>query len=64
MDFISFHVKGQPTITDGLVQMGLDRELKDADKGFETIASYSKFKNLPIILSEADPEDVRHVRAR
>jgi len=56
MDFISFHVKGQPTITDGLVQMGLDRELKDADKGFETIASYSKFKNLPIILSEADPE--------
>ena len=56
LDFISFHVKGQPTTTNGLVQMGLDRELKDADKGFETIASYPKLRNLPIILSEADPE--------
>lgn len=36
--------------------MGIDRELKDADRGFETIASYPKFRNLPIILSEADPE--------
>jgi xylan 1,4-beta-xylosidase len=36
--------------------MGIDRELKDADRGFATIASFVKFKNLPIILSEADPE--------
>jgi len=56
LDFISFHVKGQPTITNGHVQMGIDRELKDADRGFATIASFAKFKNLPIILSEADPE--------
>src|SRR5205814_481414 len=39
LDFISFHVKGQPTITNGHVQMGIDRELKDADRGFATIAS-------------------------
>ena len=36
--------------------MGLDKELTDVSKGFEIVASYPKFKNLPIILSEADPE--------
>ncbi len=56
MDFISFHVKGQPKITEGHVRMGLDKEMNDADKGFEIIARYPKFRKLPIILSEADPE--------
>jgi xylan 1,4-beta-xylosidase len=56
LDFISFHVKGQPQIVDGHVMMGLDRELKDADRGFGTVASFPRFRNLPIILSEADPE--------
>jgi xylan 1,4-beta-xylosidase len=36
--------------------MGINRELTDADKGFELIAKYAKFKSLPIIISEADPE--------
>ena len=56
LDFISFHIKGQPKVIDGHVQMGLDKELTDADKGFGLIASYPQFKALPIILSEADPE--------
>jgi xylan 1,4-beta-xylosidase len=56
LDFISFHVKGQPKIVEGQVTMGLDKELVDADKGFEIIAKYPRFHNLPIILSEADPE--------
>jgi xylan 1,4-beta-xylosidase len=56
MDFISFHVKGQPQIMEGHVRMGLDREMISADKGFETVAKYPKFIHLPIILSEADPE--------
>jgi len=56
MDFISFHAKGSPTIIDGKVTMGVKRELNDADKGFALIASYPKFKGLPIIISEADPE--------
>ncbi|HTF62714.1 MAG TPA: hypothetical protein VK638_08380, partial [Edaphobacter sp.] len=64
MDFISLHVKGQSTITNGQVQMGIDRELKDADKGFEAIASYPRFHNLPIILSEADPEGCEHAQAK
>jgi xylan 1,4-beta-xylosidase len=56
MDFISFHAKGFPQIEDGKVTMGINRELNDADKGFALIASYPKFKHLPIIISEADPE--------
>jgi xylan 1,4-beta-xylosidase len=56
MDFISFHAKGFPTIADGKVTMGIKRELTDADKGFELIATFPKFKSLPIIISEADPE--------
>jgi xylan 1,4-beta-xylosidase len=56
LDFISFHAKGQPQITGGNVVMGLDREMKDADRGFATVAAFPKFRKLPIILSEADPE--------
>lgn len=56
MDFISYHVKGQPHVVEGHVQMGLDKELVDAEKGFEIIARHKPFQQLPIILSEADPE--------
>ena len=56
LDFISFHAKGSPTIKDGKVTMGIQNELKDADEGFTLVASYPRFKHLPIILSEADPE--------
>lgn len=56
LDFISFHVKGQPRIAEGHVRMGLSNELNDTDKGFEIVAKHAKFRGLPIILSEADPE--------
>lgn len=56
LDFISFHIKGQPKVIDDHVRMGLDKELNDADKGFAIVAKYPKFRRLPIILSEADPE--------
>ena len=56
IDFISFHAKGQPTVNDGVVTMGLNRELKDVDRGFALVASFPRFRHLPIILSEADPE--------
>jgi xylan 1,4-beta-xylosidase len=62
LDFISFHAKGSPKLIkneSGVpehVRMGLNAELTDADKGFAIVASYPKFKQLPIILSEADPE--------
>ena len=56
MDFISFHAKGQPRIVEGKVTMGITGELMDADHGFQLISTYPRFRNLPIILSEADPE--------
>ena len=56
LDFISFHAKGHPTIDQGVVTMGLNRELTDVDKGFALVASFPKFRHLPIVISEADPE--------
>jgi xylan 1,4-beta-xylosidase len=56
IDFISFHAKGAPRINEGVVTMGLNRELTDVDKGFALVASFPKLRHLPIILSEADPE--------
>ena len=56
MDFISFHAKGRPTVINGHVRMGFDKELNDVDKGFAIITKYPKLAHLPIILSEADPE--------
>ena len=56
LDFISFHVKGQPHFREGRVTMGINKELTDADRGFGIIGKYSRFRHLPILLSEADPE--------
>lgn len=56
LDFVSFHVKGQPKIEGGQVTMGLGKELNDAEKGFAILTHYPQFRKLPVILSEADPE--------
>ena len=56
LDFISFHPKGHPETIDGHVRMGLADELRAARTGFEIVAKYPRFKQLPIVLSEADPE--------
>ena len=56
LDFISFHPKGHPETVDGHVRMGIADELRAARTGFGIVAKYPRFKRLPIILSEADPE--------
>ncbi len=56
LDFISFHPKGHPETVDGHVRMGLADELRAAQTGMGIVAKYSRFRHLPIILSEADPE--------
>ena len=56
LDFISFHAKGSPHMVGGHVQMGLGRELENAETGFEIVRASAKFHDLPLILSEADPE--------
>ena len=64
LDFISFHVKGQPNLVDGHVQMGLDHELNNAAAGFAIVRAFPRFAQLPIILSEADPEGCAACSAR
>ncbi|HWB32186.1 MAG TPA: hypothetical protein VG714_03335 [Acidobacteriaceae bacterium] len=56
LDFISFHPKGSPRLVDGHVRMGLSNELHSAENGFRIVAASGKWHNLPIVLSEADPE--------
>ena len=36
--------------------MGIAKNLQDADTGFGIVASFPKFRPLPIVLSESDPE--------
>ena len=56
LDFVSFHAKGSPHFVDGHEQMGLSQELTNAATGFAVIHASEKFRHLPVILSEADPE--------
>jgi xylan 1,4-beta-xylosidase len=55
LDFISFHAKGSPKVIDGHVVMNMATQLNDVAKGFE-IVSKSVFKELPILITEFDPE--------
>ena len=64
LDFISFHAKGRATVAEGHVRMGLAKNLQDADAGFRIVASFPKFKALPIVLSESDPEGCAACSAR
>ena len=56
LDFISYHPKGHPTFVDGHVVMSIATQLRAVDRGMKVIASYSEWKNTPIILGESDPE--------
>ncbi len=64
LDFISFHVKGRPQVVEGHVRMGISQEMKDASNGFNIVRSFKKFQDLPIVLSEADPEGCAACSAR
>jgi len=64
LDFITYHAKGRPTVADGNVRMGISKNAEDIDKGFQIVASFPKFKSLPIVLSESDPEGCAACSAR
>jgi xylan 1,4-beta-xylosidase len=64
LDFISYHAKGQPKVVDGHVQMGLDKNLNDVNRGYEIVASFPQFAKLPIFLTESDPEGCAACSAR
>ena len=56
LDFVTFHAKGSPKISEGEVRMGLAKHLQDIATGFAIVRSFPQFKDLPIVLSESDPE--------
>jgi xylan 1,4-beta-xylosidase len=64
LDFITYHAKGRPRLIDGRVQMGLAKNLEDVRKGCEIVAAFPKFRKLPIVLSESDPEGCAACSAR
>ena len=64
LDFITFHAKGQARFVEGHVKMGIANNLQNGDNGFKVVASFPKFKDLPIILSESDPEGCAACSAR
>jgi xylan 1,4-beta-xylosidase len=64
LDFVSYHAKGSPKVVDGHVQMGLNKEMVDVQRGMEVINEFHQFRALPIVLSEADPEGCAACSAR
>lgn len=64
LDFISFHAKGRPSVVDGHVRMGIEKNIEDVTTGFRVVASFEKFRGLPIVLSESDPEGCAACSAR
>jgi xylan 1,4-beta-xylosidase len=64
LDFVTYHAKGRPSVVDGHVRMGISKNAEDVDKGFQIIREFPKFQNLPIVLSESDPEGCAACSAR
>jgi xylan 1,4-beta-xylosidase len=64
LDFITYHAKGRPAVVEGHVRMGLSKNVEDVHKGFEIVAAFPKFRGLPIVLSESDPEGCAACSAR
>jgi xylan 1,4-beta-xylosidase len=64
LDFITFHAKGRPEFVDSHVRMGIAKNAQDVEKGFQMVREFPKFRNLPIILSESDPDGCAACSAR
>jgi xylan 1,4-beta-xylosidase len=64
LDFISYHAKGRPGLVDGHLRMGIWKHFEDVQHGFAIVSAFRKFRALPIILSESDPEGCAACSAR
>lgn len=56
LDYIAFHAKGNPTQVDGHIRMDMSPQLKAVKKGFEIVSRSKKFRQLPVLIGEFDPE--------
>ncbi len=64
LDFIGFHAKGQPSVVDGHVRMGVRKQLKDIETNLAIINEFPTLKHLPVIIGESDPEGCAACSAR
>ena len=64
LDFITFHAKGHPEVIQGHVRMGIAKNLQDVERGTEIVSRFPKFRGIPVILSESDPEGCAACSAR
>jgi xylan 1,4-beta-xylosidase len=64
LDFITYHAKGRPSVVEGHVRMGISKNAEDVNKGFQIVNTFPKFRTLPIVLSESDPEGCAACSAR
>ena len=56
LDFISFHAKGKASSVAGHVELDVGANLRDIDQGFAIIEKFPTLRELPVVLSESDPE--------
>jgi xylan 1,4-beta-xylosidase len=56
LNFISFHAKGTAIVVDGHVELNIGANLRDIEQGFALIETFPTFRQLPVVLSESDPE--------
>lgn len=56
LDYVAFHAKGSPQLTDGVVRMGMKSQLNNFKDNFSVINSFPEIKKLPVIIGESDPE--------
>jgi xylan 1,4-beta-xylosidase len=64
LDFITYHAKGRTRVSDGHLSLDLAKHTSDVETGYKIVASFPRFRNLPIILSESDPEGCAACSAR
>jgi xylan 1,4-beta-xylosidase len=64
LDFVTYHAKGRPSVVEGHVRMGISKHAQDVEEGYKIVHSFPKFGNLPIVLSESDPEGCAACSAR
>lgn len=64
LDYIGFHAKGSPQLIEGRVRMGIQKQARDVDAGFEIAASFPELRGKPVIIGESDPEGCAACSAR
>jgi xylan 1,4-beta-xylosidase len=64
LDFVGFHAKGQPSVHEGHVRMGVSKQLRDIETNLAIINEFPKLKGISAVIGESDPEGCAACSAR